>query len=240
MPATYEKLVFKAQALLGEALKELDKAKTKTRQVGVESKKAGVSGKKGFGMLGQSIKSFLGPLGMATVGIGTIIMTMKKAIKTFTDYTVKVDKAVKITGVSVDTFQKLAYAAEQEHASMETLQFSLQRIAYTMKMAEEGSKMQRDALEQIGIKTRDANGQMRKSEEVLLEIADRFKNMKNETEKSALAMQLFGRRGQEMIPFLNMGKDGIEKLGNEAEKLGIVLEDKAIKEGKAFSDFITE
>jgi hypothetical protein len=63
-------------------------------------------------------------------------------------------------------------------------------------------------------------------EEALLQVADRFKEMPNGTDKAALAVQLFGKQGAELIPILNKGRDGIKQMGDAAEALGLTMDTK--------------
>jgi hypothetical protein len=67
-------------------------------------------------------------------------------------------------------------------------------------------------LKSLGISATDAAGKLKSADQVTLEIADKFKNMPDRVRKTALAVQLFGKSGAEMIPMLNMGGDAIDKL----------------------------
>ncbi|MFS6738956.1 hypothetical protein WHJ50_14470, partial [Staphylococcus aureus] len=66
-------------------------------------------------------------------------------------------------------------------------------------------------------------------EEALLQVADSFKEMPNGTDKAALAVQLFGKQGAELIPILNKGRDGIKEMGDAAEALGLTMDTKTSK-----------
>lgn len=83
-------------------------------------------------------------------------------------------------------------------------------------------------LQKINVATTNADGSARSFNQILLDISDRFKNMPNGAEKTALAMELFGRSGKDMIKVLNLGSDGIQKLEDNADKLGLTLTTKNI------------
>jgi len=72
-------------------------------------------------------------------------------------------------------------------------------------------------------------------ERTLEGVAERFRTMPDGVEKTSLAMELFGKSGKDMLPFLNQGKDGLKALGDEAERLGLVFDDKALAAAKRFS-----
>lgn len=85
----------------------------------------------------------------------------------------------------------------------------------------------------LGVSTRYANGSLKPLAKLLPDLSEKFKQMANGPEKTALAMKLFGRSGALLLPFLNKGKAGFAALSKEAEKLGVVLSSKdteAIKE----------
>ena len=61
---------------------------------------------------------------MAAVGVaalGALTYAAWDVTKGFKDYGVELDKTNKITGIGADAISQIAYAAEQEHASIEAL-----------------------------------------------------------------------------------------------------------------------
>ncbi|MFJ4230115.1 hypothetical protein ACIPYV_21325, partial [Paenarthrobacter nicotinovorans] len=65
--------------------------------------------------------------------------------------------------------------------------------------------------------------------EILPGLADKFKSMPDGAEKTALATQLFGRSGAQMLPFLNKGSEGIGQLTDKAKQMGLVIDDVSAK-----------
>lgn len=78
----------------------------------------------------------------------------------------------------------------------------------------------------LGINVRDTAGHIRPMNDLLPEIADKFKDMPNGAEKTALALQLFGKGGMALMPFLNKGAEGIKELSKESDKFGLTLSSK--------------
>lgn len=93
---------------------------------------------------------------------------------------------------------------------------------HMLDAAEGGGKMA-DRLSQLGIKVTDANGNLRSMSDVLMDVADAFKNDIPVTERAAVAKELFGRSGLAMIPTLIQGRAGIEALTQKAREMGVVL-----------------
>src|SRR5690606_26345258 len=89
----------------------------------------------------------------------------------------------------------------------------------------------------LGISIRDAvTGELRSAKDVLPEIADRFKALDNQTTETALAMQLFGRSGADLLEFLNRGSDGIAELEDELASLGGVISNDTAAAAAEFKD----
>jgi hypothetical protein len=65
-------------------------------------------------------------------------------------------------------------------------------------------------------------------------LAKRFETVTNPAEQTRLAMKLLGRSGAELIPFLKRGADGIAAFRKEAQELGVVFGDEALKQADDF------
>ena len=98
-----------------------------------------------------------------------------------------------VTGMSTESLQAYKYAAELVDTSMETLTGSMARNIRSMNSAREGTGAASQAYKALGISITDANGNLRDSETVYWETIDALGNVANETERDALAMQLFGK-----------------------------------------------
>lgn len=78
-------------------------------------------------------------------------------------------------------------------------------------------------LEKLDVATKNADGTNRSFNDILLNVADKFHDMPDGVQKTAIALQLFGRSGTTMIKVLNQGSQGIQDLEAEAQKLGLTL-----------------
>jgi hypothetical protein len=105
--------------------------------------------------------------------------------------------------------------------------------------AEQGLRTQSDAFDALGVSVSGSDGKLRDTEEVMLDVADRFAQMENGAQKAALAQVLFGRAGAKMIPFLNNGRDGLEAMRKEADELGITMSGRLTKAAEATNDNLT-
>jgi hypothetical protein len=117
------------------------------------------------------------------------------------------------TGVSVEALARFKKAAATSGTDIDAVSKALGKLSKGMyEAAQSGKGPTAEALKALGISATDAAGKLKTADQVTLEISNKFKAMPDGVEKTALAMQLFGKAGAEMIPMLNMGGDAIDKL----------------------------
>jgi hypothetical protein len=148
----------------------------------------------------------------------------------------KLEEVAQSAGVSVAALSALDYAAKQSGVSQESLAKALEKMSKSMLAAADAPKTASNAYHTLGVAVTDATGKLRPTEDVLVDLAQKFSVMQDGPMKTALAMQLFGKAGAEMVPLLNRGKAGITDLMDEAKKLGIVIDDDTAAAAKHFEE----
>lgn len=119
-------------------------------------------------------------------------------------------------GGTPEEVSKLRFAAQQTGTSVDQLTIGIRTFSRTIAAS-------KDVLNLYGIGTRDASGKTLQFHDVLLNTAEVFSKMPEGPTKTALAVQLFGRAGQQLLPLLDRGRAGILALEHETEKYGLVL-----------------
>lgn len=128
-------------------------------------------------------------------------------------------------GISVRDLGTWRLAAEQSGTSLESVARGVKGLSQYMVQNSE-------KLREAGITATDANG-------ALVQLADLFQAMPDGVEKTALAVQLFGKAGMEMIPMLNQGSKGLDEARKKAEEYSKQLE-KLAPEADKFNDALRE
>lgn len=172
--------------------------------------------------------------GLSAAGAGLAV-----ALKGQVDAADEMSKAAQKFGVPIETLSRLAYAAELSDVSMETLGTSARRLATLMDGAAQGNARAADLFARLGISATDAEGALRPTEAVFAEIADVLAVMPDGAEKTALALQAFGKSGTELIPLLNGGAQSIREMMAEADELGLTIDTKTGRAAEAFNDNLT-
>jgi TP901 family phage tail tape measure protein len=185
-------------------------------------------------------KAVIQDMGKAFTAAGAAItLALGSALKKAADYGDMLAKTSQKTGIAVETLSGLKLAADLSGTSIEGMAMALAKMSRTMSDAQQGSKEAQEAIQRLGITVTDGSGKMKSMDDLLGEVADKFQVMPDGVEKSAMAMEIFGRSGVQMIPLLNQGSKGLKDTRAEAEQLGIVMSGPAAKASEAFNDQIT-
>jgi hypothetical protein len=178
-----------------------------------------------------------GLAGVATAVAGAVAALQ---VKSSIDMLDQLDDLQEKTGISVEKLSELRFAGESVGTPFEALAGGVGRLSKLMAEAAGGNKEAAATFKALKVEVQNADGTLRTNEEVLGDLADRFSGYEDGAEKAALAQRVFGKSGAEMIPFLNQGRDGIEKLRIEAEKLGAIYGGALAKDAADFNDNLTK
>lgn len=177
--------------------------------------------------IGSAVKGAAGAL--AALGLGLSVNAFAQWIKGAIDATDVVSDLSQKTGIAIKDIAGLQLWFQK--GGTEAGAFESSMVKLSRKIADGG-----DEFTKLGIKTRDANGGLRSNVDVLLDSADAFKEMQDGTAKTALAVELFGKTGAELIPLLNEGSDGLREMNEMAQKLGLTFDQETVDAAGNFND----
>lgn len=188
-----------------------------------------------LGGLGGAVKAFA-----ATAIAGLSLGALKSAVQSAAEHMDELGKASQKIGIPVEMLSKLEYAAKLSDVPLEDLTSSLAKL--DKALAEIGGGKHNDAevaLRALGVSAVDANGKLRPTKDVMDDVAQAFSRYEDGANKTAAAQALFGKAGANMIPLLNTGKQGLADAAAEAERFGLVVDDKAAAAAERFNDNLT-
>lgn len=187
-------------------------------------------------------KAFSG-MAKSVAGFVAAIATVDTAIRAFNtavDAADRVDELSARLGISTERLSTWGYAAKLSGTDLESLTSSLQKFSKTAASAMDEDSKQAGLFEALGVEIQDAEGNLRSMESLLPEIADAFKALNNETLEAAIAQELFGRSGAELLEFLNRGSSGIAELTERARELGIEISGETAGAAAEFKDRVDD
>lgn len=173
--------------------------------------------------------------GATAVAVGAAMVGMASAVVNNAD---ELQRQADVTGLTAERLQELQYAGKNLGVELDTITGAQAKLTKAMAAAKDGTGAQADAFKALGINVIDSNGQLRDAKDVMTEAFTALGNVGNETERDALAMQLFGKSAMEMNPLIKAGGDELKKLTDEARKNGAVMSDEAVAGLDSFGDTI--
>lgn len=185
------------------------------------------------GKVGKAFGAALAALGAAAVGAASALAGLTVSASNYADDLIT---QATFTRQTTDDLQKYAYAARFIDVEVNTLTKSMAKNIKSMDSARKGSAAYADAYKKLGVSVTDANGELRNSNDVYWDCIDALGSIQNETERDALAMQLFGKSAQELNSVIEAGSEAFKELGAEAEQMGFILSEDAVNRLGAFND----
>lgn len=174
-------------------------------------------------LTGFSLGSLLGAGGAAA---------LTAAVTSAANFADEMGKAAQKVGTTTEALSGLKHAADLSDVSFETLQKGMEKLARNADMAIGGSKEAAEAFKRIKIDP----AQFKDSSELFTAVAEKLSKLPDGAQKTAIAMQLLGKSGAEMLPLLNGGASGLKAMADEAERLGIIVGGDAAKAAETYND----
>ena len=142
----------------------------------------------------------------------------------------------KQTGLSVEELQKFQMASDTIDVPMDTLTGSLSKLTKNMAGAKDGTGPAAEAFGKLGVKVTDSNGALLDNEDVFYSTIEALGKVSNETERDALAMDIFGKSAQDLNPLILGGADALKEMGKAAEDKGLILSQEELDKANELQD----
>jgi hypothetical protein len=193
--------------------------------------------------LPDGLSKFTGGLGKipastaaAAAGIAAVVAAGIKLERKLMDVTKETAAAAKElealslqTSVSTTDLQAFQYAEDFIGVSSDQLADSLKDLTTKMSDAANGNEETAAKFDQLGVSIYDAQGNLRSSYDVFLDVIDGLGEMSNQAERDALAMSLINESAQQLNPLIEQGSGSLKKYAAEAENVGYILSNDQLK-----------
>ncbi|WP_417571494.1 phage tail tape measure protein [Parasutterella excrementihominis] len=196
-----------------------------------------------FSALGKSSAALASKFALPLTVLGGVGgFSLKAAVDKFTSLGDSIDKASKRAGVSAQSLQKLRYAAGLGGMSAEQMDQALVKLTYNMGKAARGENKELAAIfKRLGVSLKDSKGNIRDAADVMRNLAQAVKNNESPAVRLRILTAAVGDDlAKQLIPVLEGGAAGLDDMGNEAEKLGIVMNDKMVADSAHLTDTMSK
>lgn len=139
----------------------------------------------------------------------------------------------KQSGLTTEEIQKFQYAADIVDVSADDIIGAQTKLVKSMSST---SSATTEAFARIGVATTDMDGNLRSSSEVFYEVLEGLAAIPNETERDALAMDIFGKSANQLAGIIDDGGAALKDLGDQASELGLILDQETLDSLNAVND----
>jgi hypothetical protein len=180
----------------------------------------------------SSFNNFIKDWRTQLAAAGTALFAVAKATANFGEEALK---GAQKAGTTVETFTALSHAARMADVEQQTLINGMKTLSVAMVEAGRGNKEQSEMFARLGISVVDATGKLRPIEEVMLDIADVFNRSADGAGKNEASVKLYGKAWEDMLPFMNQGRESIASMMKASGELGTQMSTQDAQAADAFN-----
>ena len=144
------------------------------------------------------------------------------------DAAIELDNMAKAVGLSAQQLGALQLEAKKAGLETDRIADAMSGLNEKLLDAAAGGKDAKAFFDALGVSVVDAAGQVKNADVALQDIATAFAGMADGATKSAIASELMGDAGAELIPILNQGGAALRANTQAAIEMGAVLSDQTI------------
>ena len=192
-----------------------------------------------FRHLGTAIKESIGAIGAWIKAIIAFAGAMTAVVFSVSKLGDSIDKGSQRMNMSVEQYQKWAYAMELSGSSIEELREGYNQMSGQISQAVNGTKESQKAFQRLGVNLKDTKGNLRSTGDIFEDVVVSLQNMDNATERTALAYKLFGESVSKLNPLLNNNANFLREVVRTQNALGSQMSDNLVAESAKFQDAIT-
>lgn len=177
---------------------------------------------------------------MAAGAFAGLAVGLGAMIKKTADAGDEIIKTAPKMGLTTDALQEMRHWADLNGISSETLERTVGRLNQRMGLATTGNETYADAFKALGIQVKDANGDMRETEDVMAETIAKLSAIEDPATRASRAAELLGTKtSRDLMPALEGGAMSLEDAAKQAHELGLVMDTEALENSAKFQDALT-
>jgi hypothetical protein len=208
--------------------------KNATKNVDGATKRIDANLKTMAGSFGSFAKGFAG--GLIGAGIGLAINATLGQVQSLIDGIGELQDQADVLDMDVEELQGLRYGFQLAGVDADKLNAALQRFTSMVGDAAKGEGALAKVFSDAGVPLTDMNGELRSSSDLLREFADIVAATPAGAERLALASEVFGKAGRNLVLGLEGGRSGLDAMVEQARTAGAVLDEELVRRAEEIGD----
>lgn len=154
-----------------------------------------------------------------------------KTTSGFADLGEQIDLFTKKSGVSAEAASALKFSLESMGMSMEVAEVGIKKMQDTLVNMGSNAKLAAKNLDPLHLKLSEIKGL--RPEEQMFKLGNAIAQIKDPAERTAAAINIFGKAGTDLIPLFGDGKMTLDQFVESARKMGVVMSADGLKNALA-------
>lgn len=125
-----------------------------------------------------------------------------------------------VLGITTEELQKYQYVSQIMGVTTQQTAVALRFFNRAVGEAALGTKSANKVFAGLGINIKDAQGNVRPTDELLFEFADKLKGVNSQAIRTAYAMRTLGRGGAALLPVFQRGSKELREMFKDVDELG--------------------
>lgn len=145
---------------------------------------------------------------------------VKEFVEGQTEAATQLKRTATMLGTTTDELQAMNLAAQEADVTADDMTISLRILNRNISEALEKGGDAAQVFHKLGISLKNQDGTTRAAGDVMADFADAIASIQDPAKQTALAMQVLGRGGAQMLPLLKKGGAAFEDARKQVEDLG--------------------
>lgn len=167
-------------------------------------------------------------IGNAVLTIGTMVSTLGALTIKTADSAKEITNVSQKMGMTTDEYQEWDYVMKTVGSDAESMTGDIAALAEKAVEATDKTSDTAKTFRLLGVNVRDSHGAMKSQGEIFADVVRGLQNMEDVTLRNAIASELLSTTGENMVPVLNLTRDGLANLKQEAHDTGYVMGEEAL------------
>ena len=161
----------------------------------------------------------------ASLKVGTLVGSFAALTVSTSEHAREIEITSQKLGMTTDQYQVWDYVLKSVGSSAENASGDFASLAEKARDAANGGEENAKLFRELGISLKDNEGNLKTQGELFNEIVFSLMNMRDETNRNAIASDLLGQTGEDLVPILNKTGEEFKTLAQKAYESGNVIDE---------------
>lgn len=179
-------------------------------------------------------------IGKAVLTIGTMVTTLGALTLSTADSAKEITNVSQRMGMTTDQYQEWDYIMKMVGSDAESMTGDIAALAEKALDATNKTSDTAKTFRLLGVNVRDSHGALKSQNELFSDVVRGLQKMEDVTKRNAIASDLLSTTGENLGPVLNMTKEELASLRQEAHDTGYVMGEETLGKFKELNSSMTE